>query len=591
LFIINITIKKDILKRKLFNEETRWTLQFLKKYIWALVGVILIQFSQNYAFTMLPKVSTNFIFELFTPEKIHLIYKYFFIALLIIFIKGFFGYISTYALSVTSENAINNLRKHFFNHLISLPLNYFKKNKTGNFISMIIDDMAKIRGALYEGVVKICSHFIFVIIICTRLALLNYKLTLISLTVIPALYLLLRILGNRMRSTSKKLQQNVANMSSNLHETLTAVDVVKSFAKEDYEAEKFSQTSNKYKKTSLRLKILNNLFKPLNQFIFYFFGFALIGIAGLFIVQGQWTVKGLSEYLLLLGILFNPINNIPNTLAQFKVVSASVNRVYKVIQSENNIIESSYPITSKISGNIAFKDVTFSYDNEESVLKNINFEVEKGDIVALVGHSGAGKTTIVNLIPRFYDPNSGNIEIDSIDVKNYSIKNLRSQIGIVSQNIILFNDTIYENIRYAKRNATEKEIIEAAKRAHAYEFIEKLPEKFNTIVGERATRLSGGEKQRIAIARTVLTNPQILILDEATSSLDSESEYYIKIALNELMEGKTSVVIAHRLSTITHANKVLVINNGQIDAIGTHDKLLKNNKIYKRLYEIQYFIE
>jgi len=579
------------MKSKFFDEGTRWTLQFLKKYIWALIGVILIQFSQNYAFTMLPKVSTNFIFELFTPEKIHLIYKYFFIALSIIFIKGFFGYISAYALSVTSENAINNLRKYFFNHLISLPLNYFKKNKTGNFISMIIDDMAKIRGALYEGVVHIFTHVIFVILIITRLALLNYKLTLISLTVIPALYLLLRILGNKMRSTSRKLQQNVANMSSNLHETLTAVDVVKAFAKEDYETEKFSQTSNKYKRTSLRLKILNNLFKPLNQFIFYFFGFALIGIAGLFIIQGQWTVKGLSEYLLLLGILFNPVNNIPKTLAQFKIVSASVDRIYKVIQSENNITESSHPIIRKISGNIAFKDVTFSYDNEESVLKNINFEVERGDIVALVGHSGAGKTTIVNLIPRFYDPNSGNIEIDSIDVKDFSIKNLRSQIGIVSQNVILFNDTIYENIQYAKRDATEKEIIVAAKRAHAYEFIEKLPEKFNTIVGERATRLSGGEKQRIAIARTVLTNPQILILDEATSSLDSESEYYIKIALNELMEGKTSVVIAHRLSTITHANKVLVINNGQIDAVGTHDELLKSNEIYKKLYTLQYFIE
>ncbi len=573
----------------MLNDSTKLTLQFIKKYTWALIGIIILQFAQNYSFTLLPRVSTNFLFELFTPEKIHQIYKYFFLALLIVFIKGFFGYIIAYSLSVVTENAINNLRKNFFEHLISLPVNYFKKNKTGNFITITIDDMSKIRANLYEGIIRIISQTIFVFIIITKLSLLNYKLTLISFCIIPALYLLLKTLGNRMRNTSKKLQQNVANISSNLYETLTAIDVVKAFAKEDYETKKFSHTSNKYKNTSLKLKILNNLFKPLNEFIFYFFGFILIGIAGLFIIRNQWTVRGLSEYMMLLGILFNPIGNIPKTLAQFKVVSASIERVYNVLKVENNIKEPLKPIIREIDGNITFENVNFSYDEDESILKNINFEVKKGDIVALVGPSGVGKTTIINLIPRFYDPDSGKIEIDAINLKEYSLQNLRSQIGIVSQNIILFNDTIYENIRYSKRDATENEIIEAAQKAHAYEFITKLTEEFNTAVGERGTRLSGGEKQRIAIARTVLTNPRILILDEATSSLDSESEHYIQIALNDLMQGKTSVVIAHRLSTITHANKVFVIEKGEIKDSGTHEFLSKNNKLYKRLYELQYF--
>jgi len=578
------------MKLRLLDESTKWVLQFIKKYTWALIVIILLQFIQNYSFTLLPRVSTNFLFELFTPEKIHQIYKYFFLALLIIFIKGTLGYISAYSLSVVTENAVNNLRVKFFENLIYMPLNYFKKNRTGNFISMVIDDMSKIRVNLYEGIIRIISQIIFVIIIMVKLILLNYILTLISFAIIPALYLTLQIIGNKMRRTSRKLQQNVANISSNLHEIIGGIDVVKSFAKEDYEAKNFRLVSSKYKNTSLKLKVLQNLFKPLNEFIFYFFGFILIGIAGLFIIRGDWTVKQLSEYLMLLGIMFNPINNIPKTLASFKIVSASVDRVYGVIKEQNTIKEPPNPVIKEINGDISFKNVMFSYD-DEPVLKNITFDVKPGDVVAIVGSSGAGKTTIVNLIPRFYDTQSGKIEIDGIDVKDYSIKNLRMQIGIVSQNISLFNDTIYNNICYAKIEASEHEVIEATKKAHAYEFIMKLPKKFETIVGEKGARLSGGEKQRIAIARTVLINPHILILDEATSALDSESEYYVQQAINELMYGKTCIVIAHRLSTITHANKVLVIDDGEIKSVGTHEYLLKHNDIYKRLYELQYFRE
>ncbi len=553
-----------------------------------MAGVIVLQFVQNYAFTMLPRVSTNFIFELFTPENFHEIYKYFFVALGIIIVRGVLGYITTYSLAVYSENAVNKLRVNFFTHLINLPLHYFKKNKTGNFITIMIDDMSKIRADLYEGIVRIISQSIYAIIVLTKLLLLNYKLTFISFVAFPAVYVLIRVLGKKMRRTSKKLQQNVSNLSSNLHETITGVDVVKAFAKEDYEKEKFSRTSEDYRKTSLKLKVLNSAFKPLNHFIFYFFGFILIGIAGLFIVRGEWTVKGLSEYLMLLAILFTPLDNIPKTIANFKIVSASVDRVYNVVKTVSTITDPPHPVEKDIEGKIQFQNVYFAYDSE-TVLNGINFTVEKGDILALVGSSGAGKTSIVNLILRFYDPVSGAVAVDDIDVKKYSIKSLRSQIGIVSQNIVLFNDTIFENICYSNQDASKEEVIEASKKAHAYEFISRLPEQFDTIVGERGTRLSGGEKQRIAIARAVLTNPQILILDEATSSLDSESEHYIQMALNELMEGKTSVVIAHRLSTITHANRILVIEDGQINAQGTHEQLLEKNAIYKRLYTLQYF--
>ena len=560
----------------------------MKKFTWAVVGILALQFIQNYAFTLLPSVGVNFIFELFTPENIHLIYRYFFIALAIVFVRGALAYGSTYSMSVVSESSINNLRNRFFRKLICLPLNYYKRNKTGNFISMTIDDMEKIRINLYEGIIRIISHVAYVVLVIVKLLLLNSLLTVISLSVIPVLYVLFKILGNRLRITSRRLQQNVANISTNLHETLTAVDVVKAFAKEDYEIERFGKTAGKYKKTVLKLKVLANLVKPLNEFVIYFFAFILIGIAGLFIVRGGWTVKGLSEYMLLLGILFNPISNIPKTLTSFKVVSASVDRIFSVAGTENTIREIERPVEKKIEGRVRFENVSFAYDKER-ILKNIDFEVEKGEIVALVGSSGAGKTTIVNLIPRFYDPTDGRVEIDGTDVRNYSIRCLRSQIGIVSQNVLLFNDTIYENIRYSKRDASKEEIIEASRKAHAFEFISSLPKGFETVVGEKGTRLSGGEKQRIAIARTVLINPQVLILDEATSALDSESEHYIQVALNELMKGKTSVVIAHRLSTITHATKVLIIENGEIIETGTHEELLQISRTYKRLYELQYF--
>jgi subfamily B ATP-binding cassette protein MsbA len=241
------------------------------------------------------------------------------------------------------------------------------------------------------------------------------------------------------------------------------------------------------------------------------------------------------------------------------------------------------------SGKLEFRNVNFSYDQENDVLKHVSFIIEKGDILAFVGPSGAGKTTIANLIPRFYDCNSGKVLIDDIDIRNYSLSSLRSQIGFVSQNVILFNTSIYENIRYSMREAKAEEIIEAAKQAYAYDFIKELPQQFDTIVGEKGVRLSGGQKQRISIARTILINPHILILDEATSALDSESEYYIKLAINNLMEGRTSVLIAHRLSTISHATKILVIDKGEIIDNGSHDELLNRCDLYKRVYELQYF--
>jgi len=576
-------------KRKFFSDELKWALSYLKPYTLGLFGVFILTFGQNYSFALLPRVSTNFLFELITPEKYHQLIKYFLLAVALITARAFFKFFKKYSMKIITHSAIKKVRDNFFSHLIKLDLHFFTENKTGNIISVGINDIEKIRTSFYQGIVGFFSHVMMLIIIMVRLYLLNWQLTLISMGSLPALYLVVRIMGNKMRLVSRKLRENLADLSVNLHETLTGIEVVKSFAKEDVEIEKFKKNTKRYKKTFLRLSQLTNLFGPLNEMIVYIFGMILVGVGSFFIIKGQWSVKGLTEYLMLLGIMTGPVTKIPKFISNFKIVTASIERICNILSLEPSVKEMENPIEKKIEGEIEFKNVWFYYKPENYVLKGVSFKVNKGEVVALVGPSGAGKSTIINLIPRFYDPVDGEIYIDGINIKNYSLKSLRSQIGIVSQNVVLFNTTIFENIRYAKPDATEEEIIEAAKRAYAYDFIMDLPRQFDSEVGEKGVRLSGGQKQRISIARTILMNPQILILDEATSSLDSESEYYIQLAIKELMEGRTSVIIAHRLSTITHATKIIVVDKGIVVAIGKHEELLETCELYSKIYNLQYF--
>ncbi len=577
------------MKKKIFSKELRWALSYLKPYIWGLLGVFILTFGQNYSFALLPSVSTKFLFELITPEKIHLLYRYFYIAVALVFSRAFFEFLKNYSMKVITHSAIKRIRDEFFSHLIKLDIDFFTSSKTGNIIAIGINDIEKVRTSFYQGIINFFSQIMMLIIILVKLYLLNWELTLISFGVLPVLYWVVRIIGNKMRAVSRKLRKNLSDLSINLHEILTGIEVVKSFAQEDIEIEKFKKNTKRYKKTFLRLSQLTNLFSPLNDMIIYIYGMVLVGIGSYFIIKGLWNVKGLTEYLMLLGIMAAPVTKIPKFISNFKIVTASIERICNILSIEPKIKEISNPVSKKIEGKIEFRDVWFYYRPEQYVLQGINFTAEKGDVFALVGPSGAGKSTIVNLIPRFYDPVKGTVLIDGIDVKNYSLKSLRYQIGIVSQNVILFNTSVLENIRYAKPNATIDDVIEAAKRAYAYDFIMDLPDKFETNVGEKGVRFSGGQKQRISIARTILMNPKILILDEATSSLDSESEYYIQLAIKELMEGRTSVIIAHRLSTITHATKILVIEKGRIVGEGSHEELIETCEQYKRIYELQYF--
>ncbi len=577
------------MKKKLLDEQLVWVLSFLKPYLFGLLGVLVLTFGQNYSVAMLPTVSTKFLWELITPEKIHLLYRYFYIAIGLIFARALFNFLQRYSMRLITLSAIKKVRDTFFGHLLTLDIDYFRKNNTGNIISIGINDIEMIRTNMYQGITNFISNVMMLVIVLVKLFNLNWRLTVISFSVMPVLYIVVRVIGNKMKIISRKLRKNIADLSINLHETVTGMEVVKSFAQESYENEVFRKNTKRYKRTFLKLVRLEMIFSPLNDVIIYLYGLMLVGVGAFYIINGGWSARGLTEYLMLLGILSGPILKMPNFVSHYKTVQASIERVYNIISIEPKINEIENPVKRVIGGEVEFRNVLFAYEPGVEVLKNVSFTVNKGERLALVGPSGAGKTTIINLIPRHYDCDRGEILIDDVNVKDYSLKSLRSQIGMVSQNVILFNTTILENIKYAKREATKEEIIQAAKKAYAYDFIMELPYQFETSVGEKGVRLSGGQKQRISIARTILMNPQILILDEATSALDSESEHYIQMAINNLMEGRTSIIIAHRLSTIKHATKILVIDKGKIVAHGTHEKLLRTCKLYKKIYDLQYF--
>ena len=577
------------MKRKLLSDRLKWALSYLKPYTAGLVGVLILSFIQNYAYAMLPMASTSFLFELLTPEKIVLIYRYFTLAICLLVVRALFSFIASYIAEIISNAALKNIRDDLFSHLMILDLTFFSEHKTGNMVSIAISDVEEIKQYFYKGLTGFISSMFLLIIIIVRLFNLNWILTLVSLLTLPTLYFIVKVIGNKIREISKEFRKNLGSISTNIHETVTGIEVVKAFANEEREIGGFKKNTEKYKHTYSRLARYRTFLEPFTEMVVLTILMGLIGVGSIFIIRGDWEVKMLTEYLMLLGILNAPIRSVPRAISNFKVASASIDRIVKLISIESQVVEIQNPVSKTINGIIDFKNVWFSYDGNSDVLKNVSFNAQKGEIIALVGPSGAGKTTIANLIPRFYDCRQGEVSIDEINVRNYSLKSLRTQIGIVSQNISLFNTTIRENITYAKPNATDVEVLEATKRAYAHDFIMELTKGFETNVGERGVKLSGGQKQRISIARSILMSPEILILDEATSALDSESEHYIQLALNDLMEGRTSVIIAHRLSTINHATKILVIDKGEVVDIGTHEELIKRCQLYSKIYNLQYF--
>ena len=509
--------------------------------------------------------------------------------ILLFFFKGIFDYSYKYLLQKVGQSVIRDLRNKLYGHIQSQSLSFFHKTPTGELISRIISDVTLIQGAVSNVLVGILKDTTTAIALIGVIVYLNWRLALISMVLFPIIVYPIVTFGRKHRKLSIKNQQTTAQVSNILYETITGNRIVKAFCMEKYEKDRFAAMLDDLFRIIMRDTRIKAVSHPLMEF------FAGIGIALVLWYGGNQVLNDVStpgdffSFMAALIMVYEPLKGISKINSTLQQGIAATDRVFDILDIETDVAEKKEAVElSPIKESIGFANVSFQYEENTKVLKDINLQVRSGEILALVGSSGGGKSSLVNLIPRFFDVSSGAITIDNTDIRDVTLKSLRAQIGIVTQQTILFNDTVRNNIAYGSPDADQKDIVEAARAAHALGFIEQLPEGFDTVIGESGAKLSGGERQRVSIARAILKNAPILILDEATSSLDTESEREVQQALENLMRNRTTMVIAHRLSTIRNADRIIVIQDGRTVEEGTHDTLLLQGGVYTMLHDMQF---
>ena len=504
--------------------------------------------------------------------------------------KNIFLYIKNIVLTYIQFNLITKLRVRLYAHLQKMSLSYFDKSQSGALSSIVLNDVSNMRVAFGASFHKLFVEPINIILFVALLLIINLKLALISIIIVPLSGAIVILIGRSIRRKSKRTAEKIARIMSIMAENLNSIRVVKSFSMESFETDRFTGEQERYYQLIFRRAKLRLISSPIIEMIGAFIGVCLLWIGGYDVLVSQnMNSEDFIRFILILFSVLGPIRNLSNVSVELQKGFASADRVFEVLDTPELIkSKQNATIISELNDQISFNSVSFNYDGNDSVLKDVSFNMKKGTVTALVGSSGAGKSTIADLIPRFYDVVDGSVTIDGVDIKDIEIKSLRRLMGIVSQETILFNDTIGSNIKYGLRSVSDKRLELAAKNANALDFIKEQPEGFETIIGEKGVRLSGGQRQRIAIARGILKNPPILILDEATSSLDTESEYLVQTAIDNLMADRTVLVIAHRLTTVENADSILVMDSGQIVASGTHQELLNQEGIYTRLYNKQF---
>src|SRR6056297_580017 len=510
-------------------------------------------------------------------------------AVLLYFFKGVFNYTQKYLISGLSQHVIVDLRKDIYQHLQKLSLSFFERQRTGDLMSRITNDVNVIQTSLTQGLSNLVLQPLMVIGIVGFLLYIDWKLAMVSFIVIPLISFAISKFGFKMRSISTKIQNEMSNVTNILQETLSAVRIVKAFNNEEKEIQKFSRANDRTLEENLKGVQVEATITPVVELIIAIGSAAFLWYGGHKVLRGAMTTGELITFIGYIGLLISPINILSKSYNLIQKAVGASERIFNLLNVDEKVVEKEDAIEMPpIKGNVEFRDVSFSYKKSDEVLKNVNIEAEPGEMVAFVGHSGAGKTTLVNLIPRFYDVDEGEILIDDINIKDVKINTLRKQIGIVPQETVLFKGTIAENIAYGAEHKSREEIIEAAKKANAHQFISDFTDGYDTEVGERGVSLSGGQKQRISIARALLTDHKILILDEATSSLDLKSESLVQEALERLIEDRTTFVIAHRLSTVINADKIIVLEEGEIVEKGKHEDLIQKEGYYYNLYKSQF---
>lgn len=531
----------------------------------------------------------NFVFSGDKPEVLIKI------CLLILFaflFKNIFGYLQGYFMAFVEYASMKDLRDDAYKHLHKLPIGYFKSERVGNIISRFTNDVNIIQLSISTTFSNLIKEPLTIIVFLGIALSISWQLSLFAFIIVPIASLIIAWIGNKLKKQTIILQTKLADITSILQETISGVKIVKAFGMEHFENQRFMNETKSYFRLVLKTVRIRNLSSPITEILSVIIGAVIIYYGGILVLVDR-TLNA-SEFLGFLFAIFQmmpPIKELGSVNNRIQEASAAADRIFEIMNMEPHIKNISNAIELKnFKNEIEIKNVSFKYeDSDVKVLDNLNFSVKRGEIIALVGPSGGGKSTLADLIPRFYDPTEGQILLDGNNIKDVSIESLRSKMGIVTQETFLFNTSIAENIAYGLTNYPIDKIIEAAKTANAHNFISEMPQGYDTIIGERGVKLSGGQRQRLTIARALLKNPEIMIFDEATSALDNESEILVQEAIERLMLNRTTFVIAHRLSTIRNATNILVLDKGKIIQQGTHDKLIAEEKgLYKKLYEMQF---